>query len=579
MGYNPGIKQDANMGTRNNQNFVQIPLLIKILVLASNPQGTEQLRLDKEIRAIEDAFRSGEKRDRFTVVSKVAVKISDLQSFLRREKPRIVHFCGHGTGSQGLVLTGESREQQTVGTEALADLFRLFATKVECVVLNACYSKVQGEAINQHINYVIGTKRAILDEAAIAFAKGFYEALSDGESIEKAYKFGCNRIQLDIQTKSTSDRKLVPIYSEMEEERIELEEHKVLTLLSKEKLNEIPEEIPDRQLSPHDLHREQVSKGINILADLMQIPSLKNAVIKFKTEFQAILDEVEIISTYKDLHDLLHILEFRCYKSILSEARHFPDDYEICNLELYGQELQDIIADVEGIVVQKNPAAEGITWHQNLDRALEFLYNALEKEDKSQLKKAIWFINRVIASEPSQINRALVSTAKVLRLPTLVDAMSSILALIVDSQLEPAKINQFQDSVSSLSKLNDSLKFLVTTHDRWQRIDSQLRRIETVMANTSDLFELEMSWSDLNGEVAEQCQDSQESWAISLQKEAERLDEAIAAQNTPKVRRYFSSYRNRASQGFYKINQELRNFCGNLREVGNPLAYLLRMME
>ena len=73
----------------------------KILVLASNSQGTDQLRLDKEIRAIEDAFRSGEKRERFTIVSRVAVKIGDLQSFLRREKPRIVHFCGHGSGSQG----------------------------------------------------------------------------------------------------------------------------------------------------------------------------------------------------------------------------------------------------------------------------------------------------------------------------------------------------------------------------------------------------------------------------------------------------------------------------------------------
>ncbi len=159
----------------------------KILVLASNPQGTDQLRLDREIRAIEDAFRSGEKRDRFTVISRVAVKISDLQSFLRREKPRIVHFCGHGTGNQGLVLATESGKQQTVGTQALADLFRLFATRVDCVVLNACYSDVQGEAIKQHINHVIGTKRAILDEAAIAFAKGFYEALSDGESFVCAY--------------------------------------------------------------------------------------------------------------------------------------------------------------------------------------------------------------------------------------------------------------------------------------------------------------------------------------------------------------------------------------------------------
>ncbi|MEM9275744.1 MAG: CHAT domain-containing protein [Cyanobacteria bacterium P01_F01_bin.143] len=129
--------------------------MFKILVLASNPQGTDQLRLDQEIRAIEDAFRTGEKRERFRVISKVAVKISDLQSFLRRENPRMVHFCGHGTGSQGLVLATELGEKQSVGTEALAELFRLFEQKVECVVLNACYSEVQGVAINQHINYVI----------------------------------------------------------------------------------------------------------------------------------------------------------------------------------------------------------------------------------------------------------------------------------------------------------------------------------------------------------------------------------------------------------------------------------------
>ena len=127
--------------------------------------------------------------------------------------------------------------------------------------------------------------------------------------------------------------------------------------------------------------------------------------------------------------------------------------------------------------------------------------------------------------------------------------------------------------------LNDDLKILVKSHDNWQKIDSQLRRIETVTANTSDLFELEMSWSYLKAEVEEQCQNSPNNWTISLEKESKRLDKAIADQNSSKVKQYFSSYRNRASQGFYKIDRELRNFCGNLREVGNPLAYLLRMLE
>ena len=169
---------------------------IKILILALNLQGTDQLGLNNEIREIQYSLERGKNRERFTVVIRVGVRISELQSILLREEPRIVHFFGHGTGSQGLVLETTSEQQQLLDTQTLADLFRLFSNQVECVVLNACYSQVQAAAINQHINYVIGTKGTIRDDAAIAFTKGFYEALGDGETIERAYDFGCNAILL-----------------------------------------------------------------------------------------------------------------------------------------------------------------------------------------------------------------------------------------------------------------------------------------------------------------------------------------------------------------------------------------------
>ncbi len=125
----------------------------KILVLASNPQGTEQIRIYPEIRGIEDALERGQNKKQYILRSKVAVRVGDLQRSLTREKARIVHFCGHGTGSQGLVLETESGQQQLLNTQAIADLFQLFASQVECVVLNACYSQVQAAEINQHINY------------------------------------------------------------------------------------------------------------------------------------------------------------------------------------------------------------------------------------------------------------------------------------------------------------------------------------------------------------------------------------------------------------------------------------------
>jgi hypothetical protein len=75
-------------------------------------------------------------------------------------------------------------------------LFKLVTDHVNCVVLNACYSDIQAEAIVEHIPFVIGMKRAIGDEAAIAFAVGFYKALGANRSIEEAYEFGCVEIQL-----------------------------------------------------------------------------------------------------------------------------------------------------------------------------------------------------------------------------------------------------------------------------------------------------------------------------------------------------------------------------------------------
>jgi hypothetical protein len=46
-----------------------------------------------------------------------------------------------------LILENEVGKAVAVSTEALAGLFELFADRVECVVLNACYSEVQAEAI------------------------------------------------------------------------------------------------------------------------------------------------------------------------------------------------------------------------------------------------------------------------------------------------------------------------------------------------------------------------------------------------------------------------------------------------
>ncbi|MBD2409407.1 hypothetical protein FACHB389_13065 [Nostoc calcicola FACHB-389] len=169
-----------------------------ILVLAANPINQKRLRLDLEVREIDEGLRRSKHRDYFKLEQKWAVGTDELRRALLDFEPHIVHFCGHGSGTEGLVLEDkETGREKVVSTEALADLFELCKEHVECVVLNACYSEKQANAIVQHIGYVIGMSELIGDKAAVKFSVGFYDALGAGRSVETAYNFGRNAIQLE----------------------------------------------------------------------------------------------------------------------------------------------------------------------------------------------------------------------------------------------------------------------------------------------------------------------------------------------------------------------------------------------
>ncbi|MEM7578677.1 MAG: TIR domain-containing protein [Cyanobacteria bacterium P01_A01_bin.80] len=167
----------------------------KILLLSANPTNTSKLRLDEEVREIDEGLRRASKREQFKLVQNWAVRSRDFYRAILDIQPQIIHFCGHGAGEEGIVLEDETGQATFMHAEMLSSMFKLFATKgVECILLNACYSKVQAEAISQHVKYVIGMNRTIGDRAAINFAVAFYDALGAGEEIEFAFKLGCSQL-------------------------------------------------------------------------------------------------------------------------------------------------------------------------------------------------------------------------------------------------------------------------------------------------------------------------------------------------------------------------------------------------
>lgn len=169
-----------------------------ILLLAASPTDQARLRLDIEAREIEQGLQRGQQRDQFTLQQRWAIRPDDLRRALLDFQPQILHFCGHGGGTEGLVLETADGKTKLVSTEALVNLFQQFSSRgLECIVMNACYSEVQATAIAQYIPYVIGMNNAIGDTAAVKFSVGFYDALGAGWTYPDAYQLGCNAIALE----------------------------------------------------------------------------------------------------------------------------------------------------------------------------------------------------------------------------------------------------------------------------------------------------------------------------------------------------------------------------------------------
>lgn len=161
-----------------------------ILFLAANPDPRRRLDLDSECRAIQEELARVPHRADFRFESRWAVGIDDLMRHLRDLDPTVIHFSGHGGGSAGLMLQDEHGQPQLIEPAALTQLVRAAAHRVRLVVLNACYTTVQAEALCTQVACVVGMDGAIGDLAARKFAVQFYGALGSRRSIGNAVDNG-----------------------------------------------------------------------------------------------------------------------------------------------------------------------------------------------------------------------------------------------------------------------------------------------------------------------------------------------------------------------------------------------------
>lgn len=176
----------------------------RILFLASDPRGMGKLQLEKEYVKIHTQL--GDSAPEFNLKIKFEPRADTLTKTLLEDRPTFVHFAGHGVGAAddfhpaGIVLEDRQGNANVVPGLALANMFRLIKKKIDvkAVVLNACESEEQAQAISVHDIYAVGMTTEIPDKMAISFAGGFYLGLAESpDDIPFAFEMAMNNLLME----------------------------------------------------------------------------------------------------------------------------------------------------------------------------------------------------------------------------------------------------------------------------------------------------------------------------------------------------------------------------------------------
>lgn len=178
-------------------NFENLPEKIIVLFIASNPLDQTQLRLDEEIRVISRKIRESDYRDSVELRSMWATRPTDLLQALNENKPTVVHFSGHGSDQDELLLQNDAGGTKVVSKETLVEMFKFASSGIELVVFNTCFSENQASEITKHIPAAIGMNTSISDDAARIFSAQLYSSIGFGQNISVA--FGQAKVALILE--------------------------------------------------------------------------------------------------------------------------------------------------------------------------------------------------------------------------------------------------------------------------------------------------------------------------------------------------------------------------------------------
>ena len=513
---------------------------LRMIVLLSNPAGTDDLDIQTEQANIDKAVR--EIRD-IAVQYYPDATIESLEEATINEA-HIFHYSGHAKfevelgskeGIGFLALTAEGGGEEQFAAVKLASLLK--RRGVRLALLGACESSrvdrinawtgIAPALMRAGIPAVLGMQFSVFDENAVRFSKAFYTVLAAGKSIDEAVSAGrraiSNRTEDDerdwgapvLYLRAEGDGILFPRGAEKAGEALAIAENKL--------------------------------KG-----DL-------------KRSFQASLEQIDSVKDHKELHDNLHDLQY-WFPLVRSQVSGLPDAKGAVQA-LQGQIgfLASVNSKLRDTFNNKKVAPSEEEWIEVLESAGADFEAALDSPEPNLdlLNSVIARVANILQRQPTLINSSLMRAIGALRINDLIEIVQRVFDDSIVKSSKPENVELFRQGIEALKAVNSSLASLIREHDTWQGHEGMISMVRFTIGGQN----FNSAWEQVKTGTSFLYSTSQEDWAKKMKAAEAAVDQASKEQDLTALTNSFDKFADQAQRRFWNVDKAIKRKCEELAEI------------
>ncbi len=331
---------------------------------------------------------------------------------------------------------------------------------------------------------------------------------------------------------------------------------------------------------------ETSTRAFQGLGELMGNPKIKAFVAEHQEQLIVADQALQVLVDYKNVHDMLHDLQFKCYNYIFQEGRKLEDQIDWPLLVQPEKDLAAIAWSLEAAAAQETMADEDFSWLEQLRAAQERLSAGCDQLSLAPLKEARDLIKTILQMRPTIFDTKLCAAARTLPLEDLRKTLCAIRAKLSPGSLESDAGVSFCAGVDALPELSENLQALTTEHTRWQVIETRFWSIDALAGR--DLVALRDGWPQVRDRLIKICDGKRAPWAISILEEAGKLDAFLKAPPPSdakelqrwqmRVRQSYTSCSIDGGTRFYQVDLSLKRLCDQLRDLQAALVKILQKL-